>query len=349
LRGVRALCGGAAEEASTAGEKPSHQEPLAERKVTPVLTEEERLALREGLQAAGLRGHVAEAIADYAVPSLEFSAATATTVPVGATKIGGRPDLPKETAWPRRSDRVRKGAMEPVLGAIPLAFLAQVDLEEVAHALPADENPLPASGLLSFFYDAYDQPWGSDPEDRHDFRVIYSGPAEELSPATPPEDLPEVCRFDQRAASLHRKPSLPSDRSEEIDGLGLTDEEYERYSEFRDARRMNPGRMLFGSGLLGYPDAVQDARMEVECELLSRGIDPEDYWSPIRGGGEASSHIATLAEEAKGAWRLLLQLDADSESGMEWWYDTGMLYFWVTERGLREKNFDDVWVVLQTT
>src|SRR3712207_4143945 len=152
VRGVRALGRGASEEASTAGEEPSHQEPLAERKVTAMLTEEERLALREGLQAAGLRGHAAEAIAGYAVPSLEFSAATPTTVPVGATKIGGRPDLPKDRAWPRRSDRLRKRAMEPALGAIPLAFLVQVDLEEAARALPADENPLPASGVLSFFY-----------------------------------------------------------------------------------------------------------------------------------------------------------------------------------------------------
>jgi uncharacterized protein YwqG len=314
-----------------------------------VLTEEERLALREGLQATGLRGHVAQAIAGYAVPSLEFSAATSTTVPVGATKIGGLPDLPEKTVWPRRSDRIRERAMEPVLGAIPLAFLVQVDLGEASRALPADENPLPAAGLLSFFYDAYDQPWGYDPEDRHDFRVIYSGPAEDLAPATLPEDLPEVCRFGPRAASLHRKPSLPSDRSEEIYDLELTDEEYERYLAFRDAQRINPSRMLFGSGLLGYPDAVQDARMEVECELLSRGIDPEAYWGPIRAGSDPSRRIAALAEGAKGAWRLLLQLDADSESGMEWWYDTGMLYFWVTERGLGEKNFDDVWVVLQTT
>jgi uncharacterized protein YwqG len=314
-----------------------------------VLTEEELRALREGLASACLRDHVAEAIAGYAVPSLEMSAAASATVPVGATKIGGRPDLPNQTAWPRRSDRVREGAMEPVLGAIPLAFLAQVDLAEAARALPVDENPLPASGVLSFFYDAYGQPWGSDPEDRHDFRVIYSGPAEELVPAMPPEDLPEVCRFAQRAASLHRKPSLPSDRSEEIYALELTDEEYERYLEFRGSRGTNPSRMLFGTGLLGYPDAVQDARMEVECELCSHGIDPEAYWGPIRAGGNPSRRIAALAEGAKGAWRLLLQLDEDSESGMEWWYDTGMLYFWVTDHGLSEEDFDNVWVVLQIT
>ncbi len=220
---------------------------------------------------------------------------------------------------------------------------------EDARALPPDENPLPPSGVLSFFYDAYDQPWGHDPEDRHDFRVIYSGPAEELLPATPPEDLPEVCRFAQRAASLHRKPSLPSDRAEEIYALRLTDQEDEGYLAFRSARHNNPSRTLFSSGLLGYPDAVQDARMEVECELLSHGIDPEVYWGPIRAGGDPSARIAALAEGAKGAWRLLLQLDADSESGMEWWYDTGMLYFWVTERGLGEEDFDEVWVLLQTT
>jgi hypothetical protein len=200
-----------------------------------MLTEVELRALREGLASAGLRSHVAEAIAGYAVPSLEFSAAASTPVPVGATKIGGQPDLPKDRAWPRRSDRLREVAMEPVLGAIPLVFLAQVDLGQAARTLPADETPLPASGVLSFFYDAYDQPWGDDPEDRHDFRVIYSGPAEELLSATPPEDLPKVCRFAPRAASLHRKPSLPSDRSEEIYDLGLTDEEYERYLAFRNA------------------------------------------------------------------------------------------------------------------
>lgn len=160
---------------------------------------------------------------------------------MGATKVGGIPDLPKEALWPGRSNRVRKFPMEPVLGAIPLAFLAQVNLAEAAlEALPAAENPLPASGLLSFFYDAYDQPWGYTPEDRHDFRVIYSGPAESLVPATPPEDLAQICRFTQQAVSLHRKPSLLSDRSDELYDLGLTDEEYERYWTFYDARRINP-------------------------------------------------------------------------------------------------------------
>ena len=316
-----------------------------------MLTEEERAALREGLESAGLRGHVAEAIAWHAVPSLELSAAASRVVPVGATKIGGLPDLPKETDWPRRSDRVREVAMEPKLGAIPLGFLAQVDLAEAARALPADENPMPTSGLLSFFYDAYDQPWGLEPEDRYDFRVIYSGPTEDLAAGTPPEDLPEVCRFDQRAASLHRKPSLPSTTADGIRQLGLTREERESYWAFCDALRINPSKMLYANGpnqLLGHPDPVQKADMEVRCALVSRGIDPQAYWGPIRAGCDPPPRIAELVDGTEDAWRLLLQLDSDEESGMEWG-DEGMLYFWVTERGLRAGDFDDTWVVLQTT
>ena len=234
--------------------------------------------------------------------------------------------------------------MEPVLGTIPLAFLAQVNLAEVAEALSDDENPLPASGLLSFFYDAYDQPWGYDPEDRRDFRVIYSGPTESLVPTTPPEDLPEICRFTQQAVSLHRKPSLPSGNAEELDDLGLTDEEHERYWNwtFCDARRSNPFHQL-----LGYPDALQDANMEVRCQLASHGIHEEADREPIRVGSDPPTRIAALAESAKGSWRLLLQLDSNSESDMLWG-DNGMLYFWVTERGLREKDFNEVWVVLQS-
>lgn len=308
-----------------------------------MLTEGELQALQEELESAGIRGNVAEAIVGYVVPSIELSAAVSATVPVGATKVGGVPDLPVEAPWPRRSERVRRFPMQPVLGAIPLAFLAQVDLAEVAEALPADENPLPASGLLSFFYDAHDQPWGYDPEDRRDFRVIYSGPTEGLVPATPPEDLPEMCRFARQAVSLHRKPSLPGDRSDELHALGLTDEECEGYWAFCDARRNGPLHQL-----LGHPDAVQDADMEVQCQLVSRGIPLEAYWDPIRAGNDPPPHLAALAEGAKGAWRLLLQLDSDDGSGMLWG-DAGMLYFWVTERGLGEKDFDDAWVVLQTT
>ena len=73
------------------------------------------------------------------------------------------------------------------------------------------------------------------------------------------------------------------------------------YLAFCDAYRINPCKMPFGNGLhqlLGHPDAVQDADMEVECELVSHGIDPEAYWGPILlsilGVLEPVEHLQTL-------------------------------------------------------
>lgn len=56
---------------------------------------------------------------------------------LGATKIGGHPDLPPGTQW-------------PAYRGVRLAFVAQIRLEDVAKL---GENRLPPKGLLSFFVD----------------------------------------------------------------------------------------------------------------------------------------------------------------------------------------------------
>ena len=74
----------------------------------------------------------------------------------GASRFGGRPDVPEGFAWP--SWPGEDG------GTHPLSFLAQFDCAALA---PLDrEGLLPKTGLLSFFYDAESQPWGFDPADR---------------------------------------------------------------------------------------------------------------------------------------------------------------------------------------
>ena len=51
------------------------------------------------------------------------------------SRVGGLPDLPDITRWPQWN-------------GVPLAFLAQIDLGELAELNP--DAPLPKSGLLSF-------------------------------------------------------------------------------------------------------------------------------------------------------------------------------------------------------
>jgi uncharacterized protein (TIGR02996 family) len=70
-------------------------------------------------------------------------------IPVGASKIGGLPDLPKGFAWPPGGDchaiyNDDTGGTDRLAG-----FLAQVNLAEIADTQAA--RVLPDSGLLSFF------------------------------------------------------------------------------------------------------------------------------------------------------------------------------------------------------
>lgn len=92
---------------------------------------------------------------------------------LGSTKLGGHPDLPTGTAWPR------------VRGE-PLTFLAQIRLDEVVGALP-DDHPLPAQGLLSFF--AADDPLSEAIGYLQHAHVIYTPSPKRLVRVAVPEDF----------------------------------------------------------------------------------------------------------------------------------------------------------------
>jgi uncharacterized protein YwqG len=112
------------------------------------------------LQQEGL-ARVAHDLVQVAQPSIRLlsTAKGEHAVPLGASKLGGLPDLPQDISWPTWKD-------------VPLAFIAQINLAEV-HALDTT-SLLPAFGLLSFFYDADHVPVGYDPAWREGWRVLYS-------------------------------------------------------------------------------------------------------------------------------------------------------------------------------
>jgi uncharacterized protein YwqG len=86
--------------------------------------------------------------------------------------------------------------------------------------------------------------------------------------------------------------------------------------------------------LLGNPQTIQDD-MRLECQLASNGV--SDINDP------------RAKELSKGAndWQLLLQVDSDDETGMEWG-STGMLYYWLKAADLKKSDFDGAWLVLQS-
>lgn len=80
---------------------------------------------------------------------------TREEVAVGHSKFGGHPDLPNADLHPGEN----------------LAFLAQFRLSDLAEFESLKQ--LPKEGLLSFFYDLKEQPWG-DADERHLWRVLYT-------------------------------------------------------------------------------------------------------------------------------------------------------------------------------
>lgn len=68
-------------------------------------------------------------------------------LPIGATKLGGRPDLPFDALWPAHESR-------------PLQFMAQIRMADVASLDPT--GLLPVDGLLTFFFRHGQDPLGSE-------------------------------------------------------------------------------------------------------------------------------------------------------------------------------------------
>ncbi len=226
-------------------------------------------------------------------------------------------------AWPRR-------------GADALGFIAQVDLADVARLYPA--SPLPHAGLLCFFYDARQQPWGYAAEHRGAWQVLHVD-APGTYPATPPHDLPAEVRFESLAASLVPELKLPTLASEAVAGLELRDRERLGYSALLgDVEQAQRDDSEPPHRLLGHPDPIQ-GEMEGEVQLVANGIDadgPVAYDSPQAKG---------LLREG-GGWRLLLQVSSDPRTGM-FWGDDGRLYVWMREADVTARRWREAWLFLQ--
>lgn len=278
--------------------------------------------LRNRLTAAGLEQRASRLLA-LCEPSIQLEAepAGSAALPPGATRLGGRPDLPVHAAW-------------PAFRGLPQSFLAQIDLREV-HRLPGGER-LPAGGLLSFFYDSEQRVWGFSPADRGGWQVLYTPPGADLAPRDFPEHLPSAARFAARRLRPRPGVTFAPWESSDIDALGLSRDEAMAYAEaLLDDDDDEPA---LDHHLLGHPDPIQ-GDMQIECQLASNGLGMGDP-----SGGE-NPRARTLRPGAT-AWRLLLQIDSDDQAGMMWG-DAGRLYFWMQRDDLADRRFDRAWCVLQ--
>lgn len=246
--------------------------------------------------------------------------------PIGASRIGGSPDLPPGVEWPR------------IEGAA-LAFLAQINLVELRGMAGAED--LPDSGLLAFFYDA-DARTNHDAEGKWCWPVRHRGgvrvlhfegePATFVRTAAPEEDAPHVFPAYPilRCESERMMPPLESPFYEVLDDEPHEQAWYSRFSQVVATSEDDRERPIHR--VLGYISELQgDPYLEAHMYSTGRTFD---------GWQHNGTRERALQREAT-QWRLLLQID--STPGDLLCQDGGYFYFLIRAEDLAARRFDRVW------
>ena len=300
--------------------------------------------VRDMIRASDIPAEVAAALQD----SLRYSIRMHTTLAndddleLGATKIGGQPDLPPDMQWPKW-----RGA--------PLNFLAQIRLADLAAYDPDGE--LPHEGMLSFFFDYTN--WAKPGREAESSlaTVLYVPEGAPLQRLLWPEALPTRERYAPLAVtSFARELTAPESDGPFIERLGyspqwlyLPDELLPdgSYEEAVIARRtgdlmLDINKFLHdtydSSGLvhrlLGYGDGIQGG-IEYDWQRIAKAIT------------ESESALPAFSAIQEIDWRLLLQVDSD-ENGMTWG-DVGRIYFGLPRQAFAARDFNQIIAELQCT
>lgn len=282
----------------------------------------------EHLQNAGL-GEYTEAILKYKKPCVRLHAQPATEMsahPIGATRIGGLPDLPPNMEWPMRNGR-------------PCEFIAQINLSEAA-AYDVT-GTLPKDGLLLFFFD---YPFSHD-EDYQPYQLgselirYYTGDMALLKRADDyPDQLEEWQHYRACAIKFETDWMLPNWGNA---ALHLIYEKVFQYTNFNEphpqtveaydqvVKHFEPSNDKDLHHLLGYPEPVlQDDPL----------FDVSNIWNG-----------KTVNEQVLKEWSLLLQVSSDVSvdgPGMIWG-DTSSLYYCIRNDDLAARRFENTCCVLE--
>lgn len=326
-----------------------------------------------------------ETIVEALVPSLVFRPIKGGAIEVGATRIGGTPDLPPGLTWPRRAmpdntEAIAKRGNDDAAAEIrahfkleaPYAFLAQIDLSK-AHALGPAGPRLPDHGRLLFFYDLMAGPWD---EGGDAVRVVWDqAPRESLVPQDKPDALTaaEAAYRKELAEAYARRKLPPSDEDVSTPYFATG-----RVMELRAQWRPPQAHTLEAQGRAGVKALYEDNEdgESALSDLQQRHYDP--YFAPKNSGhrnqllgspipeqndpryGAAAFAITgrqhpgrevwatrgTEIEREAEAWQLLLQIDlADFHQART----EGTVYILIRGTDLEERRFDRAVAVYQQT
>ncbi len=248
----------------------------------------------------------------------------ALPVALGASKLGGLPDVPAGFEWPQLKGK-------------PLGFIGQLRCAD----LPVAELGAlwPADGLLHFFSHLEGGALaGGHSAEKTPF-VVYTESTDGLRPAQLPAGAQETgLILHQFGLELELVPTLPDVLAPETFPLEFNATEDDAYFRIREE--------LLESVLRGAPDhqaGGHSCLIDIQCDIRvefelssTSNANPrtEDAWNAAAGRAED--------------WRLLLQVDTDDDLGVMWGnLGVGMAYFGIRADDLRQRRFHRAQVMMQ--
>jgi len=290
---------------------------------------------------------------------------------IGASRMGGTPDLPPNMDWLLRPPyvdatvrnaevrdheaiklrsldfRLRNDRARRLIGTdARLPFVAQIDLAK-AWRIQKFDVELPKGGRLLFFYDARESPPGFDRADAAGFRVIWDEtPISALVRAAAPAELViDALVFPQKTLCATPGYALPDWETFAYERIGMPLSELEKYGKLRDtygeAETLSEVEWRGHHYLGGWGDRLSGASadMELECELVSTGVST---------GRHYPKDAEDRARSRRADWCLLAQFDCGevATAGLEHeWFTGRRLYFWIRREDLALRRFESVWVL----
>jgi uncharacterized protein YwqG len=237
-----------------------------------------------------------------------------TTIPVGASKFGGSPDLPRHEKWPE-------------LYGHSLDFIAQINLADVrAYDI---NHQLTSSGTLFFFHNesrlmAIENVWAKS----RGTILYYEGDISALERRQAPQhEYYAACTL-----SFIQDVNLPEYMDLVSSGIikGMPDQHRDAYTGLAENISVVSYKASKANRMFGYPNHVQGSP-----------------FSEAEGIANNETHFKELSLINR-EWVLLLQVDSDSNANM-FWGDYGTLYFCILKEDLQQNRFNKVIVVSQST
>jgi hypothetical protein len=269
-----------------------------------------------------------ELLMQFARPSIRMvttSLNDESSLPLGASKIGGRPDLPPSIEW---------ATFSIANEIVSLPFVAQINLQDVtAYDV---EQLLPSMGMLYFF---------SGPRYHHRSNsgyqgeiLFYDGDLSNLERRTSPDDI------DPRPPHESGEPYTPCQITFipeiNLDSEIVTMFEEEFPLDVPDDFMWNDFYKLVEEA--SYPDKPPRTVHRLLGAYFGNVELAKIYCQLFANTGKRYGHTNDDYEKAElnlEEWQLLLQIDWDANAHMSW-HDAGSIAFFMRPSDLKTKRFD---------